>query len=227
MHWWYDRDHTAARHELQTALAMQPESASTHEIHGWYLVSTGRPDEGLAAARRAVELDPLSSETNASLGMNLYLARRYDEAIKQLRTTTSTDPDYWYAHMWLGRAFGRTGRFSEAIAVLRTAQELDPTRSPETEAALGRAYADAGDRVEATKVLEHLLQRQKHEFICASFLANMHVGLGQTNEAFAALAQAETEHSYYVAMWKVDPDLDPLRSDPRFTALLKKVGLDK
>ena len=65
------------------------------------------------------------------------------------------------------------------------------------------------------------------EFISAAFLANLHIGLGQVDEAFAALAQAETEHSYYVGFWKVDPDLDPLRSDPRFTALLKKVGLDK
>jgi adenylate cyclase len=226
-HWWYDRDHAAARREIQTALAMQPELASTHELNGWYLVGIGQVDEGLAAARRAVELDPLSSETNAFLGLDLYLARRYDEAIRQLRTTISTDPDYWYAHMWLGRAYGHTGRFSEEIAELRTAQQLEGSGSPEIESALGRAYADAGDRAQATKVLEHLRQRMHDEFISASFVANLHIGLGQVDDAFAALAQTETEHSYYVGFWKVDPDLDPLRSDPRFTELLKKVGLDK
>jgi hypothetical protein len=74
-------------------------------------------------------------------------------------------------------------------------------------------------------VLEHLRQRQKEEFVSASFLASVHIGLGQMDDAFAALAQAETEHSYYVGFWKVDPDLDLLRTDPRFTALLKQVGL--
>jgi TolB-like protein/class 3 adenylate cyclase/Flp pilus assembly protein TadD len=227
VHWWYDRDHAAARREFQTALAMQPELAGTHGLNGWYLVGIGRVDEGLAELRRAVELDPLSPEMNTFLGMNLYLARRYDEAIKQLRTTISTDPDYWYAHIWLGRAYARTGRCSEAIAELRTAQQLEGAGNPEIESALGRAQADAGDRAEATKVLEHLRQRSKDEFISASFLANLHIGLGQVDAAFAALSQAETEHSYYVGFWKVDPDLDPLRSDARFTALLKKVGLDK
>ena len=107
VHWWYDRDYAAARRELQTALAMQPELAGAHEVNGWYLVGIGQVDEGLAAARRAVELDPLASDTNALLGLNLYLARRYDQAIKQLRTTISTNPDYWYSRLWLGRAYSR------------------------------------------------------------------------------------------------------------------------
>jgi Flp pilus assembly protein TadD len=164
--------------------------------------------------------------TDALLGTNLYLARRYDEAIKQLRTTISTDPDYWYAHLWLGRAYARTGRFSEAIAELRTAQQLEGSGNTEIESALGRAYADAGDRSEATKILNHLRERMHGEFISAALLANLHIGLGQVDEAFVALAQAETEHSYYVGFWKVDPDLDPLRADPRFAALLKKVGFE-
>jgi adenylate cyclase len=226
VHWWYDRDYAATHREFQTALTMQPELASAHETNGWYLVGTGHIDEGLAESRRAVELDPLSTETNAVLGMNLYLARRYDEAIKQLRTTISTDPDYWYAHLWLGRAYARTGRFSEAIAELRTAQQLEGSGNTEIESALGHAYADAGDRSEATKILNHLRERMHGEFISAALLANLHIGLGQVDEAFVALAQAETEHSYYVGFWKVDPELDPLRADPRFTALLKKVGLE-
>jgi TolB-like protein/class 3 adenylate cyclase len=224
VHWWYDRDYAATRREFQTALTMQPELASAHQLNGWYLVGTGHIDEGLAESRRAVELDPLSTETNALLGMNLYLARRYDEAIRQLRTTISTDPDYWYARLWLGRAYARTDRVSEAIAELRTAQQLEGSGSAEIESALGRAYADEGNPAEATKVLEHLRQRMHDEFISAAFLANLRIGLGQVDEAFASLAQAETEHSYYVGFWKVDPDLDPIRADPRFTELLKKVG---
>ena len=205
---------------------MQPELATAHEYNGWYLVATGQIDEGLAESRRAVELDPLSPEINTVLGFNLYFARRYDEAIKQLRTAITIDPDYWWEHEWLGRAYARVGRFSEAVAELHTAQRLPGIGGAEVESALGRAYADAGDRAEATKVLEHLHERSRDEFVSAAYVATIHVGLGEVDEAFAALAQAEVEHSYFVGWWKVDPELDPLRSDPRFTALLKKVGLE-
>ncbi|HEY2388453.1 MAG TPA: adenylate/guanylate cyclase domain-containing protein [Candidatus Binatia bacterium] len=224
VHWWYDRDDIAARRELETATAMQPDLASTHELYGWYLVAVGKVDAGLAESRRAVELDPLSSEANTYLGVNLYLARHYDEAIKQLRIAIDTDPDYVYAHLFLGRVYARTGRLSEAVAELRTAMQLAPL--PEQESALGRAYADAGDRSKATEVLDHLREQMHDMFVSAAFLATVHIGLGQVDEAFAALEKAAAQHSYYAAWWKVDPDLDPLRSDPRFTVLLKKVGID-
>jgi len=223
VHWWYERDYAAARREFETAITMQPDLASPHEVYGWYLVATGRVDEGLAESRRAVELDPLSPETNALLGANLYLTRRYDEAVRQLRAAINTDPDYTYAHLFLGRVYAHMGRFSEAVAELRTAARLAP--SPEPESALGRAYADAGDRSKSTEVLNHLREQMRDKFVSGAFLATVHVGLGQVDDAFAALEEAAAQHSYYVPWWKLDPDLDPLRSDPRFTALLKKVGL--
>jgi TolB-like protein/tetratricopeptide (TPR) repeat protein len=228
VHWSYDRDYAAARRELNTALAMQPELAFGHQLLGWYLVAMGHVDEGLAASRRAVELDPLSPETNTWFGMNLYIARRYDQAITQLRTTIARHPDYAYAHLWLGRAYARTGRFPEAIATLENAhRRWEGSEGSEYEAALGRAYADAGNRIEAGKILDHMRERSRTAFVSAAFLATVHAGLGEVDEAFTALGQAAAQHSYYVGWWKVDPELDPLRSDPRFTALLKKVGLDK
>jgi adenylate cyclase len=225
VHWWYDRDYAAARREFEAAVTMQPDLASAHEVYGWFLVAAGQVDEGLAESRRAVELDPLSSETNAALGINLYLTRHYDEAIKQLRSAINTDPDYGYAHGFLGRAYARTGRFSEAIAELHTA--MQPVSGPEAEAALGRTYADAGDRGKATDVLNHLREQMREQFVSAAFLATVHIGLGEVDEAFAALEEAAAQHSYYAGWWKLDPELDPLRSDPRFTALLEKVGFDK
>ena len=225
VHWLYDRDYIAARREFQTALTMQSELATAHEMSGWYLVGTGHIDEGLAESWRGVDLDPLSPEINTVLGFNLYFARRYEEAIQQLRTALASDPDYWWAHAWLGRAYARVGRFSEAVAELHTAQQLGAGH-PEIESALGRAYADAGDRAEATKVLTHLRERARDEFVSAAYVATLSIGLGEIDEAFAALAQAAAQHSYYVGWWKVDPELDPLRSDPRFAALLKKVGLE-
>ena len=230
VHWLHDRDYPAARREFQTALTMQPESATAHELLGWYLGAMGEVDEGLAELRHAVELDPLSSEINMVLGFNLYFARHYEEAIKQLRTTIAINPDYVWTHVWLGRAYARMGRFAEAVAALKAAAALptvgQTSAISEIEAALGRAYADAGERTEATRMLARLRERARTKFVSAAYLATIHIGLGELDEAFAALARAEAERSYMVGFWKLDPELDPLRSDPRFTALLNKVGLE-
>ncbi len=223
VHWWYDQDLAATRREMETALAMQPDSAITRADYGWYLVSIGETEAGLAEARRGVELEPLSAEINAILGMSLYYARYYDEAIGQLRTTVAIDPDYWFTYEWLGRAYARQGRFAESIAELQTAQRLDSAKL-EIESVLGRVQADAGNRADALAVLDHLRERSQGEYVSGSYLATVQIGLGQTDEAFESLAHAAAQRSWCVSFWKVDPELDPVRSDPRFSALLKQVG---
>ncbi len=225
VHWWYDRDTETARREFQTALAMQPNLPSAREWYGLFLLASGHTEEGLAESRRAVALDPLSPEANTWLGANLYFARRYEEAIEVLRATSLRNPDLSYTRLWLSRAYARTGQFEQAIAVL-SPLEMEDLGGAEGESALGRAHADAGNTEEATRVLNHLRERMREDYVSASFIATVQVGLHDTDGALASLAQAATEHSYYVPWWKVDPDLDPLRSDPRFTALLKTVGLD-
>jgi serine/threonine-protein kinase len=225
VHWWYDRDDEAARREFETALAMQPDLPSASEWYGWFLLASGHTEEGLAESRRAVALDPLSPEANTWLGLNLYFARRYEEAIDQLSATIARDRDYGYARLWLGRAYARAGRFEEAIAVLSPLQ-VDEFGGAEYASVLGRIHAAAGNTEEATRVLNRLRERARDEFVSATFMANVQIGLGDTDGALASLAQAASEHSYYVPWWKIDPDLDPLRSDPRFAALLKTVGLD-
>jgi len=158
------------------------------------------------------------------MGYNLFFAGRNDAAIEQLHTAVAVDHDRWWAHAWLARAYARAGRFPEALAEAQKAQQLSDY--PEVESVLGRVHADAGDRVEATKVLNHLRERARKEFVAPAYVATILIGLGQLDEALVELAKAAEERSYYVMYWKVDPDLDPLRSDPRFTALLKKVGLE-
>jgi Flp pilus assembly protein TadD len=127
------------------------------------------------------------------------------------------------AHAWLARAYARAGRFPEALAAARKAQQL--SAYPEVESVLGCVLAGAGDRVEATKVLNHLRERARKEHVAPAYVATVLIGLGRLDEALVELAKAAEARSYYVMYWKVDPDLDPLRSDPRFAALLKKVGL--
>jgi TolB-like protein/class 3 adenylate cyclase/Flp pilus assembly protein TadD len=218
-------DYEGARHDFETALALQPELSSAHEWYGYYLVATGETEKGLAEARKAVELDPLSAHTSTMLGMNLFFAGQNDAAAKALRTAIAIDPDAWWAREYLARAYARDGKFSEAIAELQRGQQS--STNPEIESVLGRVYADSGDRAAATKVLDHLRERAHNEFIAPAYIATILIGLGQTDEAFAALAEAAEQRSWYVTLWKIDPDLDPLRGDPRFAALLEKVGLKR
>jgi len=222
-HWWYDGDPEAGRRELETALAMRPDLSISHSMYGVILVATGHVEEGLAAARRAVALDPLSAEAHTWLGVNLYFARRTEEAIAQLQATLARGPAP-YARLWLGRAYARVGRFPEAIAELSDVLKADDLA--EYESALGRVHADAGNTGEAKAVLAHLLERRREQFVSASFVATVQIGLRDVEGALASLEQAASEHSYYVPWWPIDPDLDPLRSDPRFPALLKKAGLE-
>jgi adenylate cyclase len=223
--WWYDQDVEAARREFQTAIAIQPDLASAHQWYGMLLVSGGQFDEGIAETRRGHEIDPLSPNVTTMMGYNLFCAGRNDAAIEQLHTAVAADPNSWWAHELLARAYARAGRFADALAEARKAQQL--SAYAEVESVLGRIYADAGDRVEAEKVLSHLRERMRDEFVAPPYMATILIGLGRLDEALAELAKAAEQRSYYVAYWKVDPDLDPVRSDPRFTALLKKVGLDK
>jgi adenylate cyclase len=224
-HWWYDRDSDGARQEFEKALSMQPHLASAHMWHGLYLTALGQPDDGIAESHRAVDDDPLSVLTSTFLGANLYITGRNDEAIERLRGAVAIDSDFWWARAWLGRANARAGRFAEAIAELREAQRIAPFA--EVEAALGRTYADAGNREEATKVLNHLRGGMRGVLVSPGYVAVVLIGLGRLDEAYAALEQAEEERWYYGGFLKVDPYFARLRSDPRFKALLKKAGLEK
>ncbi len=227
VYYFYERDYAAAAREFQAAIAMQPELASAHEHYGWYLVGTGEFDQSIAESRRAVELDPLSAEANCVLGSVLYFARRYDEAIVQLHTVLKIDPDYFWAHEFLGRAYAHVGRFAEAIVALETARDLEAPTGAQTESSLARVVADGGDKPAARKILAHIRERMRERFLSDAYVANVLIGLGEIDEAMAALTRAEAQHSYYIGWWKVDPELDPVRADPRFIALMKKVGLNQ
>jgi TolB-like protein/class 3 adenylate cyclase len=220
--WWCRYDLAGARRDFETAIASQPDLSSVHEWYGYYLVANGEVDRGLTESRRAVELDPLSAHTSVMLGMNLFFAGHNDTAAQQLRTALTIEPDNWWARAWLGRVYAREGRFPEAIAELLAAQKV--SSYPETASALGRIYADSGDKPAARRILNELRQRMRDEYVAPAYLATILVGLGETDQAFVALGQAYEQHSWYVTWWKLDPDLDPLRADPRFAALLKKVG---
>jgi serine/threonine-protein kinase len=219
----YDWDWQAAERHFRRAIELDPNYALGRSFLAWYLAAMGRFEESIAEDKRALELDPLSSAVNADLGWDLYLARRYDEAIEQLRKAIDLDPNYWVSYVLLGRCYEQTGRVNEAVAAFQKARQIENS-IPEVLAALGHGYAVSGKRAEALKIIRELQERSKSQFVPSYTLATVYAGLGMKEEAIQHLAKSFDEGSFYMIHLKVEPILDPLRADPRFSDLMRRVG---
>ncbi len=220
----YDFDWAAAEREFQRALGLNPNSAPAHEYHGWYLISQGRSDQAIQEGRRAVELDPLSAEIHSNLGWELYFARRYDQAALEFQKGLEVDPNYWWGYYLLGQAYAQQGRLDDARAEERKAAEIFGIVSwPLVETA--RDNALAGKLPEARQALRDLLASTQRMRISPYTIATVYAALGDKDQAFAQLEQAYAQRSFFLDFLKVDPELDSLRSDPRFQDLLARMNL--
>ena len=219
----YDWDWPQAEQEFRKALELDPNYALGRSFLAWHLAAMGRFDEAIAEDKRALDLDPLSSAVNADLGWDLYLARRYDEAIEQLRKAVDLEPNYWVSLVLLGRCYEQTGKPKEAVAAFEKARQVENS-IPEVIAALGHGYAVAGRRAEALKTIRELQERSKKEFVPSYSIATIYTGLGMREQAIQYLIKSFDEGSYYMIHLKVEPILDPLRADPRFTDVMRRVG---
>ena len=208
-----------AEAEFKRALELNSNDAGAHVGYAKWLLCQGRTDEALAWVERARDLDPLGNARIAA-GWILFHARRYDEAIRELR---SDDPDHWY----LGAALIANGQPDEAIMVLEKALSLTTDRSPAVIGVLVRAYAHAGRRKEALRLVDELKRREQKSYVPAAPFVAAYLGLADNEQAFIWLQKAYQEQSNILQLLKVHPYFDPLRSDPRFTDLVHRVGLDQ
>ncbi len=224
VYFWYDWDWPAAEGEFRRALELNPSSARAHEFYGWYLAAMGRFDEAVEQEKRALDYDPLSPEINTLLGHVLYLARRPDEAVAPLSKAIRLDPNYWFARLLLGLVYQQRGQLQEALAEFREARRIEK-ETPEPLGALGLAYALLGDKAQARAMLQELKARSKRQYVPPYQMAKIHLGLGEKDQALAWLEKAFEERSLFLTWLKVEPEMDSLRSDPRFQDLLRRVGL--
>src|SRR6266567_929136 len=221
----YDFDFEQSLKEFERAIQLNPNYATAHQWSARPLLALGQFDRAIAESKRAVELDPLSLVINTDLGTDYFVARRYDEAIAQLHKTIEMDPRFYFAHGALGRVCQLKGQFNEAIAEYRKAVELND--DPSVLALLGQAYARAGQREEAQRILARLSEEGKSRYVQAYSFALMFLALGNKERAIDEMERGYRERGVGVFWVKVNPLLDDLRANPRFEALVQKVFAPK
>jgi TolB-like protein/DNA-binding winged helix-turn-helix (wHTH) protein/Tfp pilus assembly protein PilF len=219
----YEWDWPGAAAGFQRAIQLNPSYATAYQRYSLYLMAMGRTQESFDEINKARELDPLSISINFSLGWRLYMARQYDRAIEQLQNTIEMDPSYELAHLVAGLAYEQKGQFDKAIAELRESVDLS-RGTPMMISALANAYARSGNKIEAEKLLAQLTARSRTEYVSPYYLAVIEAGLGDTEPAIEWLEKAYADHSNGLVFMQVEPVLDGLRLNHRFSTLEKKLS---
>ncbi len=222
----YDWDRSGGEKEFQRAIELNPGYATAHFWHSLALGSMGRSEEAIAEQKRALELDPLSLIINRVLALDFYNARHYDQAIEQEKLTLEMDPNFAFVHMQLGQSYLQKSMYKEGIAEMEKELVVSP-RHPYALSGLGYAYALAGKRADAQKMLDQLNAISEQKYVPAISRVGVYVGLAEKEKAFEWLEKAYEDRSIgnSFSTIKMDPIYDPLRSDPRFAALLRRMNL--
>ena len=211
-----------AEREYQRAIELSPNLAEAHRYYARFLSFMGRHQQALDQIKRAKELDPLSPAVYVTLGHILYNARQYDQAIEVLNKTLELDQSYSGAYWFLGYCYSAKGRYAEAINAYEKAIKMGQD-APATQIRLGSAYAQMGNRARAQAILKQL--QTSKAYVSPFELAILYAALGDTDQAFASLEKAYEAHDVLFQTLGVSAEWDPLRSDPRFQDLLRRVGL--
>ena len=220
----YDGDWPAAGKHFEQALTLNPAYSSTHTFYALYLSSLGRSEEALGVAKRALDLDPASPAVSHSLAVQLYLARKFDQAIEQAQNTLEMDANFAISYAVLGEVYLAKGMYREGLSALEKYSALS-RRSATSLTFLGYSHARLGEREEALRMIEELKAASQQTLVPALFVALVYAGLEDNDQAFTWLEKAYEERFNRLAYLKVEALWDPLRSDPRFADLLRRVGI--
>jgi TolB-like protein/Flp pilus assembly protein TadD len=221
---WYDWDWATAEKEAKRAVALDPNSGMAHFAYAHILSDQGHHQEAIAEIAHARELDPVFFLFRALEGMMLHHAGRNDEALTGLQKTVELDSNFWVTHLMLGKVYTQQRKYPEAIAEFTKARQLSGGNS-ESIGSIGYVDALAGDKEKAHAVLEELKTLSSQRYIPPSNVGLVYNGLGNQSEALSCLEKACDERDPRVTLLKVDPRWDSLRDNPRFVAILKRIGL--
>jgi serine/threonine-protein kinase len=221
----YDWNFSEAEREFKRAIELNPNYANAHDGYGFYLKAMGRHEEAVRECLKSQQLDPLSLFATVSLGWAFYFARDFDKAISQCQKALDMDPNFYFAYWNMGLSLVHSGQPGEGMAALskgvaRSGGGLS------FYAHFGYACAVAGQHDEARRVLAEIEKLAENSYVSSYYPAIIHIGLGEIDRAFDWLYRVCEERAGFLAFLKVEPVLDPLRSDARFNDLMKRVGLE-
>jgi TolB-like protein/Flp pilus assembly protein TadD len=209
--------------EFDRALELNPNLAFAYELQAWTLNGFGRFDEAIAKDRKAIELDPLNPFFQMALSFFLYWACQYDDAIAQARKTLEMDPNSAISHVLLGLSFLKKGDPASAIAELQKAKAPNP--GAWYQGYLGYAYAISGDRAKAEQALCELEDLAKRQYVSPTAFATIYLGLGEKEKTLDWLEKGYEQQDSACWYLQIDQIYDSIRGEPRFQALVEKVGL--
>jgi len=222
----FEWDWEGAEKHFKRAIEIDHGYYLAHYPYTVYLLVQGRFDEAFREATMARQLSPLSPDVRLSLGLLLYASGQNEEAIEQLRDTVAMDAKFPLSHVVLGLTFGRKVRFDEAIAEFKQALTIAGAR-PLWSGFLGQVCAQAGRTEDAVEILHELRAASKQSYVPPVAFAIVYAGLGKTDDAFHWLTKAVEERDGLLIYLKVGSVFDSLRADPRFSAILTQVGLQR
>jgi TolB-like protein/DNA-binding winged helix-turn-helix (wHTH) protein/Flp pilus assembly protein TadD len=220
---YFEWDWPGAEAEFKQAIALNPNYATAHEWYSIYLTAMDRPQEAAVEIGRAHDLDPLSLTISTDMGFDFYYKRKYDEAIQQFQKTLQMNPKFPLAHLWLGRAYQQKGMYEDAIAEYEKADDALPGWIV-TLAGIGNVYGVSGKKKEAREMLERLEKLSQRKYVTPYGVALVYVGLGDKDQALIWLAKAVEDRAHWLVWMRLDPRWDPIRGDPRFKEITRRVG---
>jgi DNA-binding winged helix-turn-helix (wHTH) protein/TolB-like protein/Tfp pilus assembly protein PilF len=223
VYFYYDWNGLAAEREFRRALVSNPNYAMAHSWNGQDLATMDRMSEALSETELAQQDDPLSLIVSSNAGLILCLAGRYEQAIETLNKALEIDPTFSRAHFRLGNVYEQKGMPEKAISEFEAAVRFSGGDAS-YQGALGHAYAVAGNLEQARKLLDLLKKRSRRQYVPAYAIALIYAGLREKDEAFEWLEKAYEDRSASMALLRVDPALNNLHSDARFTELTRRVS---
>jgi TolB-like protein/Flp pilus assembly protein TadD len=221
VHMYFDWDFAASEREFKKAIALNPNSVTAHHAYSVLLTAMLRPDEARQEVERARALDPLSPLVTTDAGFETYYDRRYDAAEAMLKEAIAANPKGPVAHFWLARTYQAQGRYAEALAEFEAA---GPALGGTSYAGIGHLYGQMGRRADALRMLERFQAMSAQGYVSPYGPALVYLGLGDREQTITWLQRSYDERSNWMVWLLKDPRWDPMRGDPRFEDIVKRVG---
>jgi TolB-like protein/Flp pilus assembly protein TadD len=219
----YEWNWESAESGFKRAIELNPNYATAHQWYSIFLNSMRRHDEAIVEIKQAQKLDPVSNMINTDVGEVYLSMHQYDQAIDAFQNVLAMDKGFWRAHWSLARAYLQKQKFEKALEEIQKSRDLLTGWQPWIECSKGIIYARMGKREDAQQVLNNLLKRSKREYVPPIIFADLHFALDENDKGFDWLKEAHKGRDPILTFLKVRPVYDSVRSDPRFSEVLKQM----